>query len=223
MAVQQKAAEPNLVDRISVMAGKLTRYVPVAGTWAFKDGWCTDDNSPFAQTFAERGFSAVRARDGRPFRWTTNLAGLVPGRDERDWQAGADALYYFCEHLPYEDLNIIAHSHGGQVALFMAASGVKIRTLTTVGTPPRADVPAAAALANIGYWQHIFDLKTDWMGWLGQIGEGIKERRRSFRLAGMRDIPLRSIGHSSILRDPKHIPYWVSEGWLVDIQKGAAL
>ena len=200
-----------------------TRYIAVAGTHGYTAPWCCDLESPFAQMMTRNRFVAIRARDGRPFRWTTDLAGLRPWAKERDWLAGADALDYFAWGLPYSQLNFIAHSHGGQVAIFLAASGFKIRTLTTIGTPPRDDVPAEKALANIGLWQHIFDVRWDWMGLLGQFGEGFTHgfrKRRSFRLPGVRDLPLLGISHSSILYDAQQVTLWERESWLAAIRAG---
>jgi pimeloyl-ACP methyl ester carboxylesterase len=196
-----------------------TRYIGVAGTNAWREGWCNNLEDPFAQMMIAEYFEPIRATDGRPFRWTTDLQGLNPFKKElRDWHAGADALYYFSERLPYEDRNYIGHSHGGQLCILLAASGFKIRSLTTVGTPPRDDIPAAVACANIGTWQHIFDSKKDWMGWLGQVGEGGLDKRRSYRLPGVIDRPLGGIDHSTILRDATKFPLWKTEGWLATIK-----
>ncbi len=184
------------------------RYVPIAGTFAWGDGWVIDDNDPFTVFMNERGFRPIRAQDGRPFRWSTNLAGLLPWRGLRDWEAGGDALAYFLEPVPYADRNLIAHSHGGQPPAFAAASGVKIRSLTTVGTPVRTDVPWDAAEPNIGRHVHVYDETWDWMGWLGAIGDSHISGIRYFANCGVYNVGLKQIDHSKILRDRMYFHFW---------------
>ena len=193
-----------------------TRYVAIAGTHGFRDAWATEDDSDFAQQMHDHGYHMIRTMDGDAFQWSGDLNGLL---HNTDWEAGALALGYFVAQLKYQDRNFIAHSHGGQVALIHAARGHKIRTLTTVGTPPRADVPAAKARPNIGFWQHIYDAKVDWMGWLGQIGEHNLDFSRKMTYAD-KNISVKDISHSKILRDKAYIPLWFSEGWAAAFTTG---
>lgn len=189
-----------------------TRYLPIAGTWAWNDAWCMRDDSPFALMMAREGFAPLRAQDGRRFRWSTALDGLFG--DDRHWLAGTDALYYFLQTVPLEHRNFIAHSHGGQLPLHLASQGVQIRSLITVGTPKRADVDSEAAAKNIGTWLHIYDLKRDWIQWLGQVGDKQLNAERSFRIPRVVNHPLTGIGHSKILRDERFLHYWTANGWL---------
>lgn len=205
---------------LNVAAGLSIRYVPVAGTNGWNDAWCMRFGSPFAAMMRKQGFDQVYSKDGRPFRWTTNLTGLKWWGQERDWQAGADALCYFLERLPYEDRNVIAHSHGGQVAIFLAASGVQLRTLTTVGTPVRKDVPAFKAALQIGLWLHIYDMQRDWTQLLGMAGDGHLQMDRRFLVGRVLNRPLQGIGHSAVLKDPAALHYWTDQGWLDLITAG---
>lgn len=198
----------------------MTRYVPIAGTHAWRDGWCVDDTHPFTRMMQAHNFSPVRARDGRPFRWSTAVDGLFG--DDREWQAGAEALYYFLDPIPYADRNLIAHSHGGQVAILCAAGGCPIRTLTTVGTPPRSDMPIAAALARIAFWQHVYDRHCDWWGWLGQLGEGTGDLGRRFPYSRVVNYGLPDVAHSKILRDEKSFHFWADLGLLANIESAGA-
>jgi hypothetical protein len=190
------------------------KYIPIAGTDGWRDTWMQAD-SDFGQMMAAEGFELLRAGD-RPFRWSTALDGWFG--DDRQWEAGADALYFFLRFVPLEDRNIVAHSHGGQLPAFLCASGFPIRSLTTVGTPVRNDVPWIAAEGQIGFHQHIYDTKRDLWGWLGQVGDHQLRTERTFSDKRVKNIGVADISHSKVLRDPKYIPLWQSQGWLQNIR-----
>jgi len=211
-----KGVSPGL--RPLVSSGEIVRYVPIAGTHGWRDAWWSSDKSPFALMMANNGFSVIRTRDGRSFRWSTDLNGLKFWARNSDWEAGADALFYFLENVAYRDRNLIAHSHGGQVALLAASQGLKIRTLTTVGTPIRADIPVDDARRNVGLWQHIYDKHRDWFALLGQMGDREIILRRSFRLSGVLNFPLVGIRHTGVLRDETLLSLWAVNGWLTNIR-----
>lgn len=196
------------------------RYIPVAGTWAINDGWYSNPGSTFALTLAQLGFQPIRAKDGRPFRWSTDLDGVKFWGRHSQWEAGADAAYYFCEFLPLEDLNFICHSHGAQPILILAAQGFKIRSLTTIGSPVRHDVPSTEALKNIAFWQHIYDDGFDKMGWIGSWFDGKWSSDRTFKHLGeaITRYPLKQIDHSKLLRDDATIALWRSQPWLENIR-----
>lgn len=194
------------------------KYLPIAGTNAWRDKWTRAD-SPFGLMMKAEGFEPLLA-GGRQFRWSTGLDGLFG--DDREWEAASDAAYFFLRDSAYEDRNLIAHSHGGQVALILAASGFHIRTLTTVGTPPRENIPVAAAEENIGFHQHIYDVHRDLWGWLGQVGAKQLHFERSFANAHVVNFPVAGISHSTLLRDPKRFHYWKDNGWLENIRSVAA-
>lgn len=207
-------------ERPGYLAARATRYIPIAGTGAYADPWYCDDRSPWARMMTGAGFAPVRAVDGRPFRWSTDIDGLKFWARHSQWEAGADALVYFCEYLPYEDRNVIAHSHGGQVALLAASSGFEFRTLTTVGTPVRNDVPAALAAGHIGFWQHIYDKDFDKTGWMGGWFDGRWSSDRTFKdIEAVHRLPLGGISHSKVLREERHVEKWLTEGWAENIRQ----
>ncbi len=195
------------------------KYLPIAGTDGWNDAW-VKAKSDFGQMMAAEGFELLLAGD-RPFRWSTALDGLFG--DDRQWAAGADALYYFLRFVPLEDRNLICHSHGGQLPAFVCASAFPIRSLTTVGTPVRDDVPWSAAEGFIGFHQHLYDLKRDLWGWLGQVGDHDLRTERTFPDNRVKNIGVADISHSKVLRDPKCIPLWQSQGWLQNIRNVAAV
>jgi pimeloyl-ACP methyl ester carboxylesterase len=89
--------------------------------------------SPFAAWLRQRGLTPARPK---PFVWSGDLQGVPLFGAGKDWQAGAAALDYYLCSLPHPPL-VIAHSHGGAVALLCAAGGRRIEALVTVGTPVR--------------------------------------------------------------------------------------
>lgn len=210
----------------------VTHFLPIAGTWSFDDAWY--QAGPFIDFMAQHNLLPVLDEDGAPFRWTTNLNGLgamlrhVPllnrlpfvRHDEWDWKAGGDALAYFMDaDVELEDRNLIAHSHGGPVVAY-ACQRRRIRTLITIGTPARGDLHDlwVKARPNIGYWLHVMDAKTDKVGWLGGIGDGRVSTDRLQPLAD-RNLLLRDISHSNLLRNPAYFHLWESEG-LLDVLRG---
>jgi RHS repeat-associated protein len=108
--------------------GRLTIIVP--GTWAGDADWASK-GTPFNQAVSERfGEEAV------VFRWsggnTTNARA----------QAASVLNSFIHSHLHgNEPLNIVAHSHGGNVvkAYTQLSGSAKIDTLITLGTPQRSD------------------------------------------------------------------------------------
>lgn len=194
----------------------MARIIPIAGTWGWRDRWWKRD-SPLMQYL---GADVVHVA-GRPYRWSTDLIGWKFWRRERlsDWEAGADALAYFCETIPYFDRNLIAHSHGGQVALFAAASGLKIRRLLTISTPVRDDVPVQKARPNIGHWRHVCAADDDRIARWGMFGDGRIATRRVFTDPGAAadtNVRVPGIGHSRLLTDPACFELWHTLGlWTV--------
>ncbi len=111
---------------------------------------------------------------------------------------------------------LIAHSHGGQVALYAAAKGLRIPALVTVGTPVRADMQpiAEAALPQIGKWLHISDARWDWWGQIGAFGDGAISLTRTMPFPSCVNAQLRGIAHTKVLNDPSKFPLWETNGWL---------
>lgn len=193
----------------------MTKWVGVLGTWGFspeatKLHWW-QAGSQFALSMEAHGLTI--ARPGHEFVWSGDLDGTWWNRGN-DWEAGAVNLEQYLGGLRPEDRNVIAHSHGGAVAL-LAARRVPIRSLVTIGTPARKDVRQAARDAvlagRLGVWRHVYDTQVDWMGWLGALMDGQFRVSRAMALDGCADTPLPGIGHSGLL-DGTRGEVWQSAG-----------
>lgn len=192
------------------------RYVPVHGTGdhAKPDAWFRGGS--LVEFLAEHDLTRVIPA----FEWSGGLWG-VPWDSGKDWFDASRAFWYYLRPLHYLDRNIIAHSHGGNVAL-LAAEYLPIRTLITVGTPVRGNVREAAkrALAKgyIGQWHHVYDRRWDLVQRLGMLFDGRLGGSGAFDLDGMTDHPLKGIGHSAILHDASLFDQWISEGLIAALK-----
>lgn len=211
-------------------------YVPVAGTGGWNDTGAPkrrwwQKGSNFAGFMA--GINCIMLYPDQPFIWSTDLGGIqfwrrwpiwfgtvARLRDHRDWVAAGENLERYLNALghpePYENRNVIAHSHGGQVVFYACAFGLKIRNLITVATPDRADMDETirAARPNIGFWAHICDSRADSIASWGQFGDGSLRRDRTFNVPELRPdvrVQISGISHSRILSDSTKIPLWESE------------
>lgn len=194
----------------------MTKYLPVNGTWGADDGWVTSDGDPFSLFMRGQRFEPIRNPDGSPWTWNGKVNGLL-WYGTQDWKDAADSLEALLTPVPYEDRNLFGHSHGGNPVLLLAARGFAIRSLTTIGTPRRHDMPAVEASHHIAIWQHIYDKKWDWMATmrrLGGIGDGKVSLDRHFDIPGVRNIPIGDISHSTMLNDPTKFHLWIENGIL---------
>jgi hypothetical protein len=164
-----------------------------------------------------------RVIDGRLFEWETHLGSSWAfwrrwgwgDRAVQGWFYAGRSLSYYLDGVLPEERIVVAHSHGGQVALHAAASGLYIHRLLTIGTPVRADMAPIArqARANIGKWWHVSDLESDPMAILGMFGDGDVGGRRTFALTAVdRNVRLEGIRHSRMLNDPKVFRLWPKAG-----------
>lgn len=193
----------------------MTRYVAVLGTHAwdrrYPEGQWWHPKSPFSAFL--RSHDCRHAKPMDPFVWSGDLDGALLANGN-DWEAGGKALKYYLRDLPYDSRNVIAHSHGGQVALY-AAMEVPIRSLVMVGTPVRKEIEQSVcpvALERIGTCVHVSDKDWDWMGMLGAVFDRRWRLRRTFTDPAITTIQLKKIGHSGLLNNPALFPLWVSEG-----------
>ncbi len=197
-------------------------YLPVAGT----HGWNED---PYKFDWWERGsafngFMAERnilLHPRSPFEWSTELDGMFQ-RNFATWKAAARHLTCHLDQFHTFDRNIIAHSHGGQVAILAAFYGCKIRNLITVGTPVRKEIEdlLPAAVGNIGYWLHIADGKNDMWSVFGAIGDGRVSVRHFFDMADRNDnIKGTGAGHTGILMKREFFPLWDTYAWHEELRK----
>lgn len=204
------------------------RYAAMAGTGGYQDEWVLP-GSPFGKMMSAAGHELITI-GGRGFGWD----GVLDGWDPRHptWESMASAAGWFLNGIRYEDLNLIAHSHAGNGVLILAARGFRIRSLTTVGTPCRSDVPLELAEDFIGFHQHIYDVKCDFWGWAGQLGENVAAlgrhdwkkldllRDRRFSDPRVLNIPRSDVRHHKVLTDELYIKDWIAAGWLANMVRG---
>ncbi len=162
--------------------------------------------SPFCrEVLGARSHTCLR---DEPFMWSTDVDGVPFDRHHADWEAGACALSYYLRDIPLDDRNLIAHSHGGQVAI-LAAQHVLLNKVWTVATPVRSDMKAAAEKASvrIARWTHL-SAQGDWMQMLGALFDGswgifreMPAAHRNFRMP-------KKAGHSGALNESVYFPQW---------------
>lgn len=206
----------------------------VAGTWGLRGGWWKD-GSPFWDFMRLHEIEPCVLRfdgegDAKHFEWETALGNSYKfwtwGKDyrRRNWLYAGEALSWFLDSLPLSDRNVIAHSHGGQVATACAARGVRLNRLLTVATPNRADMTDLyeQAAERIGRWHHVYDKDMDHVAWWGQFADGQVDPCRNRGIAqAHQNIALAGIGHSGLLNDPKLFPLFESEG-LIELFRPSA-
>lgn len=185
----------------------------VQGTWAWASTWWKD-GSPFWCYMQAHGIAPARI-GGLPFRWSTDLADSWKFWQKRrsDWEAGGDALAYYLDALPERERVVLAHSHGGQVALHCAALGMKIDRLVTLATPARKDMAEVIAKArpNIREWWHVCDASQDSTAWWGGFGDGHVGNSRHFPQAN-ENVLIPGIGHSKLLNEEDLFWWWLHTG-----------
>lgn len=189
--------------------------IPVHGTFTVPTkgmAWHMK-GSAFHTAAKAAGLDYVNGEHG-PFEWSGDLDGALAGkRAHTDWEAAGKALRYYMHDLPYEDRNVVTHSHGLQVALFAAAQGTKFRRLVSITGPIRQDLMAVAKQAkpNIGPWLHLY-CPTDMVQWMGGCALDLSLRwpKREHPLATA-NLRVPKVGHSGLLSDSRYIPAAVVE------------
>jgi hypothetical protein len=191
--------------------------IGVQGTWSWKPGQWWAPGSEFWAHLAPHGIAPALVKE-RPFKWSTDAGDtwnpfrrLFGTPRFSDWEAAGESLVYFTDRM--DDVVVIAHSHGGQCALFAASYGVRIRKLITIGTPVRQDMRHIIALARpyIGEWWHVTDADSDCIGWWGAFADGKVGNKREFDQAD-ENIKIDGIKHSGLLSDPKQFHWWEDAG-----------
>lgn len=200
------------------------KTILVAGTWGEKDlrPWWSPD-SDFAGMLIEAQANPLRGRRGRPgpreagiiltpepFRWSTDLDGVIG--ENRVWETAGAALTWFAhKHSPGEAVDLVAHSHGGQVAAYALAQGLMVRNLVTVAAPVRRDmlpIWRIGAKNILGKWHHIHSDDQDFWQWMGARFSGWWVVPREMPLPAQ-NIFEPGKGHSELL-DPG---LWRERGW----------
>src|SRR5687767_10108417 len=116
----------------------------VGGTGNPYPDWIVNPESGFRRLLSEYDlYPAIDVLTGKPFAWSGKLGGLWFWR-RRLWERESDELDRVA--LAQPEVNFIGHSHGGQLIIHaskkLAAHGRRVRTITTISTPRRSDVPA---------------------------------------------------------------------------------
>jgi hypothetical protein len=194
--------------------------VKVAGTHDWNPQETTHErwwqrNSRFTQKLKAHGYEHVGwdvAGQEIP-QWSCALSGtFFAGRDLRTWWRGAFSLASQLIELPLVDRNIIAHSHGGNVAVLavviMNAKGEPVSRLITVCAPVRRDMVEFYKLIKCP-WRHIYSRemwrnRMQWMGSRVRLTWEMPGKVENFELGG--------IGHSDLLREPDRFPDEIEEG-----------
>ena len=218
-------------------SGPMSEYLPIRGTHGGRDVWAAP-SSPFADLMRDFGLARAPHRDF----WDDHEDGLLiqDGWDrlrrrelDPDWRSGAHHLRWWLEHrTSTAGLQIIAHSHGGQVAAL--ALGSLFRKgwtspypigLLYVDTPLRdglrAVYQAASALAmaappprpTAGLVVQMRSSGWNWRSWPRYLGArkhwcgflpGPRMPWDDGHLPGVqRVVPVRG-GHSDVLEHPLH-------------------
>lgn len=182
----------------------------VPGTLGGRNDW-TAKGSPLRNYLAGQGFACEQFQG-----FTGNVDG-VPNPLENgahaDWIAGGYALNYMLMCRPYEERNIVAHSHGGNVAAYAAGrAGLKVRSLITVCTPVRKDMLKIYADAKpaIGWWRHVYADGWDLWQRLGEAFDGSIGWKRDMPNADQ-NVGIKGISHATLLEDPKRFPLFLKQ------------
>lgn len=193
--------------------------VLIAGTNSW-DGYdavdCYCSEHPFSRMLLENGCEPLYDAKCH-FLWSTDADCLrLDRKNHIDWQSGGAALSYYMRMAGLKEIDVIAHSHGLQVALYAAAVyGVKIRNMMSMGSPVRKDMEAVAKAArlDIKQWLHVHSDGSDKWQWLGEMFDGKLGIVREHPLADRNDF-VPKVGHSELLRDPSKYHFWKEKGWV---------
>jgi|TARA_Y100000310_G_C20645096_1_gene796091 hypothetical protein len=179
------------------------KYLPLAGTWrAVEDRWCRP-GSPFDQIAAQHQLERV----GRELRfWSTALSGTrFCGSKHLAWQFGGEQVVDYTEDEDMGDeLIIIAHSHGGQVAAYALANDATCDTLITVDTPIRRDMEEVWRAGTPNRRRHLHLYGTGWGSRMRIFGQRRFKREMPWATKNLRI----DGGHSGILADAEHRDQW---------------
>ena len=134
--------EPTPPEAVSPTDQDLT--IIVHGTFAATSTWWQEGSDFWSHV---NSFTHNVYNGPDPFFWTGN-------NHHSDRVRGAHDLVSWCRNHSSGNIDIIAHSHGGNVCLYASSLGLKIRKLILLGTPIRLEY--LPALENIGKIHNIF-------------------------------------------------------------------
>lgn len=195
----------------------MTLIIPVMGTFSWVDiplrraaptlEWWQPGSSllRYVKTF----FGMDHAFPAHPFQWCAEL----PGANRRVWQDAGDkfGLWVKAHGIPATDVNVIAHSYGGEAILYAAAQGCEIRNLITFATPVMPDLHDVATIAKtrIGHWMSVVDPRD--IIQLAASG-GRWDAPLTYPQSDATDT-VSDIGHSSVLYDSAKYHLFKDRGW----------
>ena len=198
----------------------MTSYIPIGGTHDFVPhgkvrAWC-ERGSVFEGQMRGQGCVAL-VPPTYPL-WSTAVNGVIWSRGNRAWWHGAAIVADWLLQLDPKDRNLIALSHGGQVALLAAATLERVTRhdtvrLVTVGTPHRRDLRQYYGL-GLDRWWHLYS--TGWENRMQTAGQLFDRHvSLSYRMpAPARNVRIEGTGHSDIVKKPEAFHHLVDCGAL---------
>jgi hypothetical protein len=197
------------------------------GTWG--GTWARDTSPDSFRVFLRlRGFRCSIVE------WSLNVDGEpdpLAAKGNRDWIAGGYAERYRFRHEPYEDLNVLTHSHGIGPVLYQATLEdtdepiVPIRNVLAICPPPRKEFVTMAQQAlergTIAALRVIYAGSWDAWARLGQLFDGHLGWRRDWSAVIHPHFSQRGeqgIGHSGLF-DRAHRSRLVANGDLTFLQQ----
>jgi hypothetical protein len=191
--------------------------VPGTYSWRGSSGpgdWWTV-GSPFRKFLSSAGIRIV-GEGHQEYVWSTNLGGINPfsKSDLVVWEAAGRSLFSYLvpprcpeKSIPPDEVVLLTHSHGLQVALYAASAGLKVRHLIDVSGPVRKDLRAVAEAArpNIQKWTHLHCQKHDKLQFLGELFDGHFGVKLQHPLADENKF-FPSNSHTYPLRTPEYFP-----------------
>lgn len=188
------------------------KTILVGGTHANDgDDWWKPE-SPFEREAIAHGVDVALSWRGTGFVWSTQLEIWRFKKDMGTdaWRAAAHSLLNYIDAYCEGTANIIAHSHGGNVAAIAAAMNPgSIDRLITVGTPVRKSMLGTYVMAcgAVGWWTHIYST-SDWWQMFGTFGTFNPWKSRVMEVAD-ENILAEGKGHTE-LHDPQ---LWTDKNW----------
>lgn len=181
------------------------RFLCIAGTFDRYHDWCHNPNSLFMRKMAELGGEPIRRKDGSLYSWSGKLQGTF-WTGEEEWDKESEVVEELLAPYDLADRIVWAHSHGGQIAIKLAARGFQLRTFTTIATPFRPNLNPEEASKHIGFWQHVYDPEKDWIGTakraarfaLGGLGGGGVIGERRFLVGDVLNVAIPGCRHSDV-------------------------
>jgi hypothetical protein len=188
----------------------MTSLFLIAGTWG--GGWAEETDPDSFRVFLRlMGFRCSR------IEWSENVDGVLAAAGNRDWISGGYSVRYRLRDVPYEDRNVLTHSHGIANLLYATTyqnprsdtPPIPIRNAVCICPPPRQEFLTMAKLAlQSGMLASLRVVYADgWDLWarLGQIGDGHWGWRRTWDLADPRFVQhgIKGIGHSDVFEHGK--------------------